>query len=151
VSDHDDAYAQKNGHPPSAAKTVCIDFDGVILPWGPLMGHRRPFAGAKEALEDLRAKGYRIVILTSRLSPEWWDAEAASRGVNATDFGTAQARFLLRYLARWGLPYDRVTAQKVPALAYFDDRAIRVPSESCGLLDAVDDFVLAEERKEAAP
>jgi hypothetical protein len=137
---HDDAYAQANGHPPSAAKTVCIDFDGTICPWGPLTEDRPPFLGARVALRGFRDQGYRIVILTSRASLQWWEAEARVRGVDTLVFGFRQLSFVAKYLNRWGLDYDEITSEKVPALAYFDDRAVRVEPVDYALSAAVYEF-----------
>jgi hypothetical protein len=137
----DDSYAQAKGHPPSADMTVCVDFDGTICPWGPLMEDRPPFRGVRKALKRLRAAGYRIVILTSRLSREWHADEAARRGVDADDFGAEQFEFLASYMIRWGLPWDCITAEKVPALVYFDDRASRVGCVDYELRDSVRGFL----------
>jgi hypothetical protein len=142
---YDDSYAQDNGHPPVAARTVCVDFDRTIIPWGPLMEPREPFAGAREALQRLRDAGYRIVILTSRMSETWWTSEADARGVEASEFGTAQLRYVRAVLEQYGLPFDRITAEKVPAIAYFDDRAWRVSPGERSLDNAVRAF-LKEQR-----
>ena len=141
---NDDSYAQEKGHPPSAANTVCIDFDGTICPWGPLMEDRPPFRGVRKALKLLRDAGYRIVILTSRYSREWWADEAKTRGGHPGIFGWEQAAFVSEYMDRYGLPCDDITAQKVPALAYFDDRARAVWSEDGDLKKAIG-FFLAEQ------
>jgi hypothetical protein len=119
-----DHYAMKHHAPPSAARTVCIDLDGTIFPWGSLGRVRAPYPGVAEAMGALRERGYRIVVLTARLSPRWWAAEAEQRGVSVELFERAQRRMVERLLAQ--VPYDEATAEKVPAIAYFDDRAIRV-------------------------
>ena len=137
----DDEYAQENGHPPCAAETVCIDFDGTICPWGPLMEDRPPFCGVKDALRALAMQDYRIVILTSRLSPTWWAAEAEVRGVKPLAFGAEQIQFVTDYMARWGLPYDALTCEKVPALAYLDDKAWRVAPADHAFGLAVGEFI----------
>lgn len=122
-----DSYSRKNGHPPSAAKVVCIDFDGTIVPWGGLLDpKKKPFPGAAEAIQALRDSGWRIVILTSRMSPSWWRAEAITRGVNQWEFGRQQKAYVAGLLTKHGIPFDKITAEKVPAQAYFDDKAVFV-------------------------
>ena len=125
---------------PSGHRVACVDFDGTLAPWGPLMEVGAPFPGAKEAIGKLKAHGYRIVILTSRLSPRWWADEAHARGVNARIFGEEQTSYVKAYLRTYLIPFDEVTAEKVPAEVYFDDRAIGV-SEAFSLWDAVADFM----------
>ena len=136
-----DSYAQENGHPPVARRVVCVDFDGVVQPWGPLDGSRPPFNGVREALHTLRKEGFRIVILTSRLSPTWWEDEVTRNGEDPVVFGAKQALVVANYMRENDLPYDRITSEKIPAEAYFDDRAVRVNPNDWWLLDAVRDFL----------
>ena len=108
-------------HPPIANKTVCIDFDGTIVPWGPLMAPKAPFPGVAEAIRDLHNRGSRIVIFTSRLSQVWLDDEGHDPLV--------QQAYVVDTLLAYEIPYDLVTADKVPAEAYFDDKAITVSTD----------------------
>jgi len=112
--------AKKNGHPPVAEGVVCVDFDGTIAPWGDLFGFPEPLPGAKGFLQELRNAGYTIVIFTSRLSTVWHQHEGrdVARGI------FEQVEYLRAYFERYGLECDSVTAEKVPALAYIDDKAI---------------------------
>jgi hypothetical protein len=137
-----DQWASAHHAPPSAAQTVCIDLDGTIIPWGSLARVRQPFPGVVAALTELRRRGYHIVIWTSRLSPRWWAAEAQQRGVDVAAFAEAQRRMVGRLLV--GIPHDEVTAEKLPALAYFDDRAVRV-SGDYPLDRALRDFMASQE------
>lgn len=125
---------------PSAARVACIDLDATIIPWGPLTSLRRPFPGAVEAMKAMKIDGWTIVVLTSRLSRTWWKAEAAARGMDPTVFGREQTTFVKGLLERYGVPYDRITAEKVPAAVYFDDKAIHV-SEEYPLARAITDFL----------
>lgn len=113
--------------PPSYdRKIVAIDFDGTIAPWGPLMDVGAPDPRLRDALTALKSVGYRIVILTSRLSKEWWAVEAKARHLGSPEaFGKVQSDYVHAYLERYDLPYDVVTAEKVQARVYFDDRAWR--------------------------
>jgi len=115
-----ESYAKKNGHPPAAAGVVCVDFDGTIAPWGDLFGFPEPLPGAKDFLDYLREKGYTIVIFTSRLSTVWHASEGRDPGYGIFQ----QVQYLQEYFERYQLPADQVTAEKVPALAYIDDKAV---------------------------
>lgn len=108
-------------------KVVCIDFDGTIAPWGPLMDVAAPYPGVPGAMDALKDAGYRIVILTSRLSPTWWQYEAKHRkNWTAEGFGEWQTAYIENYLDEYALPYDLLTSEKVQAVVYLDDRAWRV-------------------------
>jgi hypothetical protein len=111
-------------HPPIANKVACIDFDGTIVPWGPLMETRDPFPGAPEAIQALKANGYTIVIYTSRLSPAWLAARWPKQPLIASE--QKQRAHIIDILDRHHIPWDSMTAEKVPAEVYFDDKAIRV-------------------------
>lgn len=114
----------RNGHPPVAEGVVCVDFDGTIAPFGDLFGFPPPLPGAKEFLDTLRENGYTIVIFTSRLSTVWHNHEGRdpARGI------FEQVQYLQEYFERYDLEADSVTAEKVPAVAYIDDKAIEFAS-----------------------
>lgn len=144
MTEHIDSYALKAGHPPSAARRVLVDFDKTIRPWGDLVSFVEPLPGAVEGMQALDAAGYDVVILTSRMSPTWWQAEADRRGLDADTFGAEQAGYVCEYLERWAIPYLTITAEKMPGLAFFDDTAVRVNPEY-PLGAAIADF-LAEQQ-----
>lgn len=98
-------------------KTVCIDFDATIYPWAELWHDSPPLPGAVAAVRKMRHDGWRIVILTSRMSPTWWAAD----GID----GEKARKHVEALLERDGIPYDLLTAEKVPAHAYIDDRGYR--------------------------
>lgn len=79
---------------------IAVDFDGVINERGTLI----PMA--REGLQELIDRGYRVVIHTLR---------ARSSSGRAT---------VIDWLNKYDLPYHDVTAVKPPALAFIDDRAI---------------------------
>jgi FMN phosphatase YigB (HAD superfamily) len=110
-------------HPPVANRTVCIDFDGTIVPWGELFADKEPFPGVREAMHRLRDAGYRIVIFTSRLSDYWLRLDPQARG------RLDQLEYISALLTRHGIPYDAITAEKVPAEYYFDDRAVQISDD----------------------
>ena len=97
-------------------KTVCIDFDGVIHDYkGGWQGYDviggEMISGMGAQIRKLAEAGYRVVILSSRARvPEGKEAIKvwlSARGVE-----------IVR-------DYECVTHEKVPALVYFDDRAIQ--------------------------
>ena len=125
-----DALAIERGHPPEASRVICVDFDGVLYPFGMLMDSPDPIPGAFRALRRLKRAGYRIVILTSRLSARW----LTQSGHDAEE----QRAYIEGLLRRDGIPFDVITSEKVPAEFYVDDRAIRFTGD----WTAVTDFVL---------
>jgi hypothetical protein len=138
--------AQVTGHPPSADRVVCVDFDGTLVPWGTtLMGERKVTPHIVETMTLLKSKGYRIVIFTSRLSWTWAKAELLARTGHADAdeihlWLALQEEWVAATLKANGVPFDDMTAEKIPAEAYFDDKAIRV-DEFYPLNDAIEDFV----------
>ena len=114
---HSDEEGLRLGHAPMAHGVICVDFDGTIYPWAPLMAEPAPVPGAAEALRRFRDYGYTIVIFTSRLSPTW----LTEAGETAAD----QRAHIEKLLHRDGIPHDGITAEKIPAEFYVDDRAVR--------------------------
>jgi hypothetical protein len=108
-------------HPPVAEGVICIDFDATLFPWGGISDDIQPLPGAVETVKALKDKGYKIVIFTSRMSPTWWKAEGWENDMytNITQWGIVCDR-----LIRYGIPFDLITCEKVPAIAYIDDKAI---------------------------
>lgn len=107
------------------AKTISVDFDGVLheyYKWGGPEALGLPVEGARDALEGLQARGYRVVINSCR-SP----------------------MHVRAWLARHGMEdlVDEVTRVKPVAAAYFDDRGVHVPSNQAnGLLWAVEHWLI---------
>lgn len=127
----DEDYGMAHGYAPIAHRTVCIDFDSTLYPWAPIYAQPDPLPGAPEAVRRLKDAGYRIVILTSRLSPTW----LASAKYTESDMRD----YIEAVLRRDDIPFDLVTAEKVPAEVYVDDRAIRFRD---GEWPAIVDWVL---------
>jgi len=97
--------------------TICVDFDGTLVRWNDLMGPPVFELGAVEAVRALSQAGFRIVVLTSRLSREWLRAAGYSH--------LRQYMYINAALIAAGVPVDLITAEKVPAVYYIDDRAIQ--------------------------
>lgn len=104
------------GHPPIAEGLFLIDFDSTIAPFGMMFEFPKPFDGVAEFTKSLKKKGYRIGIFTSRLSPKW--LESAKQ--NEQD----HIDYITEYGRRYGIEFDFITSEKVPSLAYIDDKAI---------------------------
>lgn len=116
-------YGMKNGHSPDAKGVLCVDFDATIVPWGPLFNPKaEALPGAVEAIRELHGSGWKIVIFTSRMSQSWHQ----SSGERANE----QYAYVSSTLIRLGIPYDKITAEKVPAEAYIDDRAIEFTGDN---------------------
>lgn len=108
------------------AKTVAVDFDGVLHPYtegwvGSMPADEPPTEGADEFLRTLVDAGYRIVVFSTRCDhPEGLDGTRA-------------------WLAKWGLMrhVDDVTCQKPAAVAYVDDRAVAFTGNWGEVLDGI--------------
>jgi hypothetical protein len=83
--------------------TVQIDFDGTLCSsYGGrgLLGE--PIPSGVELVKELFSMGYRIIILTANPEPD----------------------VVGQWLVKHGVPFTAVTSQKLPAVAYVDDRAV---------------------------
>ena len=86
---------------------VCLDFDGVLHDsQHPLRGRKMgpPMPGALEAVAEMRRRGYRLVIHTSRVAVE------------------RQAQHVYDWLKFYGFPMIPVKVEKPPADVYVDDK-----------------------------
>lgn len=108
-------------------ETVVFDFDGVIhsykSPWqGATVIPDPPVEGIREAIADVR-KLYNVVVVSTRcIVPE---------GKKAVE----------DYLRHFDIEVDAVLAEKPPAIAYIDDRAICFDGEPSKLLSKISNFV----------
>jgi len=107
---------------PKLIKRVMIDLDRTIHQYSKGFQdgsmYDAPFPQAREALQKLRSKGFEIVIFTSRVSPE----VAAFHGQDLEE----QYTNIENWLTNNEIPFDRVTATKLDADFYIDDKAIWV-------------------------
>lgn len=111
-----------SNEPADERPIVCVDLNGVLdayTGWRGAEHWDEPRAGAAEFLRSLRARGYRIVIHTTR-----W-ADDARAWLAAHD--------LLSLV-------DDVTDRKVAAHVFIDDRAICFRGDFDATLDEVDHF-----------
>lgn len=109
--------------PPEAQNVVLIDFDGTIVPWGPLMGAQHVDPDTARAIRRLKDAGLYIVIFSSRFSPRWLEHHLPKTTLEE------QTAYVRAILDAASIPYDELTAEKMPAMAYFDDMAFRVTRE----------------------
>lgn len=108
-------------------QTVVFDFDGVIHSYtsgwkGETVIPDPPVPGIKEAIDEIRAAGYEVVIVSTRTS---------------TPAGYQAVRI---WLDQHGIVVDGVSAEKPPAIVYIDDRAICFDGKPAGLLEKVRTF-----------
>ena len=101
-------------------KRAMIDLDRTIhkysKSWNDGSMYDDPIPGAKEVIDWLKSKGYEIVIFTTRASAE----NAYEHGQNLAD----QIQGVENWLSDNNIYYDRVTAEKLNADFYIDDKAI---------------------------
>lgn len=99
-------------------KRAMIDFDGVISQYqngwnnGKLSDDLMP--GAKESIDELQKMGYEIVIFTTR----------ASKVHNVKPTSEVLVKALEKWLKQNDINYDHITAEKLGATFYVDDKGI---------------------------
>ena len=108
-------------------QTVVFDFDGVIHSYtsgwiGPACIPDPPVPGIKEAIAEIRAAGYEVVVVSTR----------------CTHIAGIQA--ILNWLMDHEIQVDRVCVDKPPAIVYIDDRAICFDGRPETLLGQIQEF-----------
>lgn len=104
---------------------ILLDFDGVLHSytsgWTGVTPIDPPNEGSQQFVQDLLDSGFDVVIFTSRATHEG--------GKVAVD----------NWLFKWRFPPDlHITAEKMPATAIVDDRAVKFESNNWGTcMDAV--------------
>ena len=103
--------------------TLVVDLDGTICEHRyPAFG--APIAGAREALQRLKAAGYWSIIHTVRTSSYY-------RKVNMYDPEVNSPEVVSAYLRRHQIPFDEIWIHDKPvAMAYIDDRSIRMVGDN---------------------
>lgn len=107
--------------------TVVFDFDGVIHSYksgwkGAGVIPDPVVPGIVEAIDHLRAHGYRVVVVSTRC--------ATSEGMDAVK----------DYLTENRIAVDDVLAEKPPAICYVDDRAVCFRGNAGKLVDQIKTF-----------
>lgn len=99
--------------------TIVVDLVGTICEHRyPAFGE--PIAGAKEALQRLKAAGFWIVVHTVRTSSAFQAAGLYEPEINSSEAVSA-------FLQSHAIPYDEIWMHDKPlAIAYIDDRSVRL-------------------------
>jgi hypothetical protein len=99
-------------------KKVMIDFDRTIHKysegWKDGTVYDKPIPDAKQFIDELKDDGFEIIIFSSRLSK-------TSHGEEGVD---KQKRMIEAWLKKYSIEVDGITSEKLPAVAYVDDRAV---------------------------
>ena len=108
-------------------KTVVFDFDGVIHSYtsgwkGEANIPDPPVPGIREAIQNIRESGYRVVVVSTRC---------------CTDSGM---RAVCHYLRNHGITVDDIMSEKPPAVCYIDDRAVCFDGHPETLLEKIVTF-----------
>lgn len=112
-------YENQNELDNREMKRIMIDFDGVIHSYdkgwqnGEIYGD--VIEGAKETIDEL-SKDHQIVIFTTRVS----EGHNAEMGRNYNE----SIKDVENWLNEHDIYFDFITADKLPAIAYIDDKAI---------------------------
>lgn len=111
----------------SYTPTVVFDFDGVIHSYtsgwkGVANIPDPPVPGIREAIAEIRASGYRVVVVSTRCSEP--DGLMAIR----------------KFMDENNILVDDISAHKPPALVYIDDRAICFDGHPEMLLNKIQEF-----------
>lgn len=108
----------------SLPKRAMIDLDQTIHKYS--QGYKDgeiydgAFSGAKQAIDWLKKQGYEIVIFTTRASEENADENGGDH--------EEQIRKVAAWLKKHNIYFDRITAEKLAADFYIDDKAIHIPN-----------------------
>ena len=108
-------------------RTVVFDFDGVIHSYtsgwqGATAIPDPPVPGVKEAIAEIRAAGYEVVVVSTRC------ADTAGHGA------------VRAWLIDHGIEVDAIKMEKPPAIVYIDDRAICFDGKPGDLLAKISSF-----------
>lgn len=111
----------------SYTPTVVFDFDGVIHSYtsgwkGMANIPDPPVPGVREAIAEIRAAGYRVVVVSTRCSE--LDGLVAIR----------------KFMDENHIFVDDISAHKPPALVYIDDRALCFDGHPETLLNKIQEF-----------
>jgi len=127
-------YGEESDRTMSEGQRLMIDFDGVIhqyTEWndGKLNG---PIEGAKEAIDILKQK-YKIIIFTTR----------ASKTENGPEVTEKLIKDVEDFLNTHEIHFDLITADKMGAMAYIDDKGIRFEGDWNNILNKIQDIEIS--------
>lgn len=113
---------------PGFRPTVVFDFDGVIHSY--ISGWQGsdtaipdpPVSGIKEAIDQIRAAGYRVVVVSTRCR-------------------SVEGQYAIAHWLRENrIEVDNITPEKPPAICYIDDRALTFDGHPETLLERIVNF-----------
>ena len=118
---------------------VMVDLDGTLAEWAyPDIGE--PTAGAREAMEELHARGLQIGIWTARMDDSLYTAKELRVARHKVEM----------WLRDNNIPYDFIARGKRVAVAYIDDRSVPFyPGAVDPWADAIADLGVIIEREAA--
>jgi len=106
---------------------IIIDFDGVVCE-NKYPDFGKPKPGVREALEKIKAKGYKIIIHTVRTA-SYWQRDQFEQYI-----------LLNKYLEHNKIPFDYIFQGDKPVGAYYiDDRAIRFEDNWAEIADIIEE------------
>ena len=128
VAGEDGSVVKGGGGSPGFRPTVVFDFDGVIHSY--ISGWQGsdtaipdpPVSGIKEAIDHIRAAGYRVVVVSTRCRSV--EGQCA----------------IAHWLRENGIEVDNITPEKPPAICYIDDRALTFDGHPETLLERIVNF-----------
>jgi len=121
---------------PEERKRLMIDFDGVIHKYTGFNGgklNQEVIPGAKKAIEKKKKK-YEIVIFTTR-------ASVSANGPEKTKMFVDDIK---KWLKEFGIYYDKITSEKLGAIAYIDDRGLRFTGDWDSTIKSLQQIELSE-------
>lgn len=116
-------FGIEKGYAPIAHRVILIDFDATLFPWGELMNwDAKPIHGAVKAMQAFTDAGFDVRIFTSRVSPRWLEHSG-----NKLE---EQLDYIVTKLKEYNIPFTEIIGEKVPAMAYVDDKAIEFTGDN---------------------
>lgn len=98
-------------------RRILVDFDGTLGSMSFPSVPSRPFEQAAEVVRELHARGYEIVIFTTRAWPGWDQVDGAEQTKVYYDE-------MVEFLRRHRIPYHSITHEKMPCMFIIDDRSL---------------------------
>ena len=112
----------------SMTKKILVDLDRTLHQysegWSDGTIYDPPVPGAREAMNELKERGYELVIFSARTGkskPDWKEQE----------------RMVKEWLIKYDIPFDMITSEKLPAEFYIDDRAVRFEGNWAATLQVI--------------
>lgn len=98
-------------------KKILVDFDGTLGPFAWPGVPKWPFPDVAVGLKRLKSLGFSIWIFTTRAWPGWAE-------IDGREFYDKTMADMKSWLDTWGIPYDGITWEKLPAKYIVDDRSL---------------------------